>query len=155
MLNEWTVDTWVLYEAAKGECEIIDMLFFIRTLKHNIVLDHEKHILSEYNRCLDRILRDNKTYTSNYFVQNWIKIINEKKRVSFYSNQLSKKSRAKLLEMKFDRSDWPFVGACARSNGKALIAEESDYTQEIVSYLKSNLKIKVLKVQDCLKIFEP
>lgn len=152
MCKEWTIDTWVLYKAAEGCQNAIDLLYYIRLFKHKITLDHENHIFKEYDRCLKRIDRNIKEYTMKNIVKYWHSNIFSNKLINYYSGQLDKKHKRKFNSLKFDTSDWPFVAVCISSFNKKLIAEESDYTKDVIEYLSKSEDISILKINDCLNI---
>lgn len=151
---DWVLDTSLLYEAAKGDMDASDVLYGIKYVKHRIVVDHERHIEGEYQRCIYIIKRKTKEYLHCEFVSHWLKIMYEKKRIYYHCGKLNNKHQDKLMGLKFHKDDWPFVAVCFCSINKRLVAEESDYSREVIDYLKKQMNIVVMKTKDCLQIIE-
>jgi hypothetical protein len=144
-VREWTIDTWVLYEADRGDFDALD--FLLAVLRHHkVVFDHERHIEQEYQRCLKR--------TRNRYLEEWFKRLIARRARVFYSSKLPNGHRKTLLRMGFDRADLPFVGAAFRSKDKLLVSQDSDYTEQVCDYLQQHLRVKILSLPHALEIAE-
>ena len=142
-MREWTIDTWVLYEADRGDFDALD--FLLAVLRHHrVVFDHERHIEQEYQRCLKQ--------TRNRYLEEWFKRLIARQARVFYSGRLPSRHERALLRMKFDRSDLPFVAVAFQSKDKLLVSEDSDYTQKVCDYLQQQLQVKVLSLSQALEI---
>ncbi len=136
-MKEWTVDTWVLYEAGSFNYEALELLFLVGRM-HKVAFDYEGHIAREYNRCLQRC--------RNPLLGKWLENLKRRKAMVFYSGKLIHRHEQALLRLKFDRSDFPFVAVASRSKDKLLVSEDSDYTDIVCDYLSRELQVQVLKV---------
>jgi hypothetical protein len=141
-VKEWTVDTWVLYQAEE-DWSALTLLVLIAE-HHCILFDQEGHIAREYESCLQR--------TGSLVLRNWLKRLRDRKAIIFRSGKLPPIHQGALLRMKFDRSDLPFVAVASRSKDKLLVSEDSDYTQKVCDYLQQQLQVKVLSLSQALEI---
>lgn len=134
---EYVVDTQVVLDS-------VDCLNCFETLQsisknHTLVLDTENLILNEYYHKLRK----------DSFTQKVLKRIFLEQRVQYYSSTVTPKIREALERLSgFHNDDHKFVAVTARSIDKALIAEESDYSETVCSSLKADLCIDVI---DCLE----
>jgi hypothetical protein len=141
-VKEWTVDTWVLYQAEE-DWSALTLLVLIAE-HHCILFDQESHIAREYESCLQR--------TGSLVLRNWLKRLRDRKAIIFRSGKLPPIHQGALLRMKFDRSDLPFVAVAFQSKDKLLVSEDSDYTQKVCDYLQQQLQVKVLSLSQALEI---
>ena len=141
MHRDWTIDTWVLYKVADYNLCAASFVEAIRKKQHSIIIDSEGKIEDEYRRCFSSVSNAARRALSKWY---------RSMRVRIYSNCLDEDCKRRLEEFEFDQDDWPFVGVCKKSNDKNLVAEESDYTDEVKNYLISDLGINVLSVQNAL-----
>ncbi len=136
-MKEWTIDTWVLYEAGGFNYEALELLFLVGRM-HKVAFDYEGHIAGEYNRCLQRC--------RNPLLGKWLENLKRRKAAVFYSGKLHHRHEQALLRMKFDHSDFPFVAVASRSKDKLLVSEDSYYTDKVCESLRRELRVQVLKV---------
>jgi hypothetical protein len=146
--RDWTIDTNVLYQVADANWDAIILLSNIRQNGEFITHDYGGHIETEYWNCISK--------TNNELVKKWFIYITNKKRIVWFDGKLSNKHDKKFNELKFDRSDRPFVAVCFRSHSKKLVSEDSDYrecniTPPIKDYLKSEMDIDVLTIREALE----
>lgn len=144
MIKDWTIDTCVPYKAIEIDYEAINLLFFILRNRHYIVVDIEDNICTEYRNCL-RIAAQNKRDGYEPLKKVLKGLLPD--RVKKFSCSLAARHQKKFIEIKFDTSDWPFVAVCSKSHSKDLISEDSDYSEEVMIYLKEEMKINVLSIR--------
>jgi hypothetical protein len=147
MRMEWTLDTYVLYKIAELQWPAIDFAMEIRRHKDIVTFDYDGHILCQYRRCL----KDSRMLDGNGFLKKWLKGIIDTS-AQIFSGKLTKRQEMSLNKLKFDRSDRPFIAVCACTNSKKLVSEDSDYTREVRTYLKSTMKISILSIEEALNI---
>ena len=145
MSRDWTIDTWVLYEVAKVNLCASSFINTVLRKQHYIVLDHEKEIQGEYERCFNLVNNQ-----ASRALRKWFRSILKRNR----SNCLDRRCKRRLRALVFDQDDWPFIGVCVKSANKNLVAEESDYTPEVREYLNDDLKINVLSIEEALDSFQ-
>ena len=143
MRLDWTIDTYVLYNAAKNDFDSITLLFGILSAGHLVSFDFEGHIEKEYRRCMKRTAKEK----GNDLLKKWFAEIVAKSAQKF-CGKLDKRHKTEFQKLEFDPSDWPFVAVCAYSSSKNLVAEESDYNNEVKLYVKEQMSITVLSVRD-------
>lgn len=141
MNKDWTIDTKILY-MVEDDFRAINFLDNVRLRKHIVVLDFEGRIVREYRSCFNSV-----SYAMRKALNKWFSAI----RIRYFSNCLDSKCRTKLTKLKFHQDDWPFIGICIKSNNKKLVAEESDYTDEVKEYLEGDLEINILSLQGALE----
>lgn len=144
MSRDWTIDTWVLYEVANVNLCASSFIYTVLRKQHYIVLDHEKEIQGEYERCFNSLNNQ-----ASRALRKWFRSVLKRN----FSNCLDEKCKIRLKALVFDQDDWPFIGVCVKSANKNLVAEESDYTLEIREYL-NGLKINVLSVEEALDSYQ-
>lgn len=147
MEKDWTIDTCILYRAADVEGNVIELMNIILRLRHYIALDHERHIENEYIRCIKRIESQKKPGAK--FVKEWFQHCISKLSIKF-SGTLSSKYKRKMMELKFDNDDWPFIAVCSQTQCKILVSEESDYNELVKEYLQNEFGIQVIPVIESL-----
>ena len=64
--------------------------------------------------------------------------------IRFFSNKLNYGINAPLNNLGFDRSDVKFVGVASRTADNLLVTGDSDYTDNIRTYLRDQLMIIIL-----------
>lgn len=149
MSKDWTLDTYVLYKAAEVDYDAIALLNKIILGGHLVAFDAEGHIEQEYRKCITKAQR-NRT-PGCVALGKWFKVVVNK--LAFKCcGKLHTKHRNKLKKLRFDTSDWPFVAVCFRTACRRLVAEESDYTEEVIDCLKNDMEICVLCIKDSLMI---
>jgi len=141
MSKDWTIDTWVLYKVVEYNFCAASFIETIINKQHYIVMDSEGKIDAEYRKCFSSVSNEARRALSKWY---------RSMRKRIYSHCLDEDCKRKLEEFEFDQDDWPFVGVCVKSNDKNLVAEESDYTDEVKNYLINDLGINVLSVQHAL-----
>jgi hypothetical protein len=143
---EWVVDTWVLKVAADSSHDLaLDALALLREIleHHSIALDHEDHIWCQY--------RDN--IPRNSHVQKWWASMVSRGRTARHSGKVDQRPKTHLLEnLRFHDDDLPFVAVASKAKNRLLVAQESDYTDEVVQYLWFELHVKVVGIREALEI---
>ncbi|MFH0931411.1 MAG: hypothetical protein V1890_05700, partial [Candidatus Zixiibacteriota bacterium] len=119
MKPDWTIDTYVLYNAAKNDFDSITFIFGILSAKHLVSFDFEGHIEKEYRRCMKRTEKEK----GNDLLKKWFAEIVAKS-AQRCCGKLNNRHKKAFQKLKFDPSDWPFVAVCANSSSKNLVAEE-------------------------------
>jgi hypothetical protein len=140
---DWTVDTWVLYQAAKAEHLAHELLDGIRLHEHRVGFDKEGRIVAEYRRCLQ--------VTKSREVARWFKAAVDKLAIT-RSGKLDPVHEAALRNLRFHDDDWPFVAVSARTNDRRLVSEESDYTKDVRGYLSEKMSVSVLGLAQSLAL---
>jgi len=149
MGRDWTIDTYVLYKAAEVNYDAIVFLNRIIEEKHRVTFDYEDCIKEQYKRCLTKSQCERKG--GSEALKKWF-IFVVGSLAQKYSGKLYKRYQVKLKKLNFDQSDWPFVAVCAHTKNKNLVSEDSDYSEQIKEYLKKEMNICVVSIQDSLKI---
>jgi hypothetical protein len=146
-VNDWTIDTDVLYRAKDADWDAIAFLHRVLDEREMVAFDHEGHIESEYRRCLGR----DESSAAVVALRKWfVEIVN--KFAFKYSGTLSNRHQGKLLELCFDCDDWPFVCVASKTQTKRLVAEESDYSATVCRYLHDKMHVVVLNVAEAAAI---
>ena len=145
-----SIDTWGLYKAAEVDLDAITLLTTVLQ-RHFVALDFEGHIVSEYERCINRTTREWRDYPTHKLVREWLAAIIRRRAVYSYSSRLNAEHRRGLERLHFDTSDMPFVGLCYRTPDKLLIAEESDYTDLVKEFLRNEMGINVVTMAQALE----
>ena len=138
---DWTVDTQILYKAAGCDMEAVRLLADILGRRNGVGFDNEGHIRRQYDNCARG--------TRSEFIRKWV-VEAADKLAQMRSGRLSERHRRGLERLKFHQKDWVFVAVCSRIDGRMLVAEESDYRDEVRAYLNAEMGISVLSVVDSL-----
>lgn len=146
MQKDWTIDTFVLYEAGKGDWNAIAFLNSILTNEQRVTFDQNGHIEGEYRRCIGR-LDSGQISTQN--VERWLKHIKDKL-AQYFPGRLQRKHRVALDRIGFHNNDMPFVKVCQHTISKKLVSEDTHYNEDVKSYLLDNMKIEVIPIVDAL-----
>lgn len=141
--TDWTIDTCVLYLAARADVDAMYLLLRVLQQAHHVAFDHEGCIQREYRHCVES--------TGNPLLRKWFKASVDKLAV-FFTGSLSSRHRGALRKLKFHRDDLPFVGVCSRTQSKNLVSEDSDYTREVSEYLSAQMGICVQDIAASLAI---
>jgi len=152
MNRKWTVDTYVLYQAAHLNFNAIKFLIFIDDEEDIIVLDHDKYIDTEYTNCIEKLKSE--YFWGRTFVSEWFIRIVKKSAFRRYCGDLDKRHKNALKELNFHNDDWPFVAVCSCTTNKNLVSEESDYDNEVKEYLQEKMEVHVLSIQDSLNLYK-
>ena len=145
MSNDWTIDSTILYNVAGVDVDAASFLLNILQHKDHIMLDNAGKIEEEYRNCIKKT-RD---LGGNSYVR---KIFGEfvNKLCIRCDGSLDHSHQKELRKLRFDPDDWKFVAVSSKSRTKRLVAEESDYNEEVKNYLNSSLFINVISVQSAL-----
>lgn len=146
-MRQFVVDTQVFYEVENNESDLflLSLAFladFTINSPHVLAMDIEGVIQGQYDNLFRR-----STLRS---AEKLFKHIKNNKRIHFYSNRLSLVVQTRLRALGFHQDDWAFVGVAASSLDKILIAEESDYSENIKDYLRTDLSVRVLRVKEAI-----
>ena len=144
---EWVIDTWVLYQVdsqdsvkAATACRFLATIFLRGQHKVAIDMNTESKIQREYERCFSKVKND--------FPRKWWKYIKDFK-LTFHSGKLAGRHVDYLTNrLGFDKGDLPFVGVASKTRSKLLVSEDSDYTPQMQEYLKNNLQVRVMSVDE-------
>lgn len=143
--DEWVVDTNILGIASAGNNPLslaaVSLLHSILE-RHCLAVDPERQIIAEYTR-----------YLSDWkHAAEWWRQLTLRRKLVFHSNKLTQTKKRALERLKFDTTDWKFLGVALRTPAHLLVAEESDYWEPAVaSYIQNDLGISLLRVQDAVK----
>ncbi len=140
---EWVLDTWVLVKAGdidfEGWWDAVDLLDEI-SRRHRLALDTERSIDAEYLRNIKP-----RTIVARW----WTDIQRRTGRTVRYSSTPHKRDSSHLLNrLHFDSSDLKFVAVASKTSSRLLVAEESDYTEEVKNYLLLAMKTRVLTLAE-------
>lgn len=151
MKKDWTIDTNVLFEAARNNMSAVEFLAGILRKNQAVSFDIQRHIDREYQRCIKKIdSRNEHEYDGRGFVKKWfVEIVS--KNAQRLDGRLSHERRQHLKKLKFHDDDFPFIGVASRTESKDLVTEDTDYSEEIIGYLKSELDISVLNLKESLR----
>lgn len=145
-MKQWVIDTWVLIKSDEPRCtEYLDCLYFLLNIMKDgiICLDTEAEIIQEYYRYMK----------PGTFLSRWWESKKTKNHFMYFSHTLYDRHRQKLEEtLKFDKSDTKFVGVASKTADKLLVSGDSDYSDEICGFLRSELNIQVLEPKDTINI---
>ncbi len=141
------LDTWALSIAQDcGHEKSLQTLTLLEELKqnHQIAVDHGWLVLTQYFRNVS-----GKTHAGQ-----WLNLmLSRSNKVYFRTGKLSNQHESELIErLRFDRSDLVFVALASEGPDKFLVAEESDYTPQVKSYLAAELNVSVLTIEEALEI---
>ena len=138
---EWVIDTDVLGRAQNYDDNhdhwsvMMRLLSSIGEQDHLLAVDGQHEILGEY---YSRLGQDG-------WVQKWVSRQIARGRVMYYSGGLTINLSRGLRELHFHDDDDVFVAVATRTSTGALVAEESDYTQTVISLLSEH----GVRVMDC------
>ena len=139
---DWVIDTDVLVQADRFENDhehwvnVSQLLANIRELQHSLVVDFDHKILGEYYSNLAR----------SGWVVKWLGYLTARGQVRQVSGDLPNSIYRGLRSLKFDVDDDVFIGVTTRTTDKHLLAEESDYSPEVTSFLSDH----GISVVDCV-----
>ena len=142
--HEWVVDTQVLVVASSGDHLCLDAATLLRSIleNHFVALDHDNEIIAEYSRRVP----------AGSLAARWWAEMNRRGRFVYHSSRLSQRNRRRLERVRFDPSDWKFVGVARRTLSRLLVAEESDYWEPSVAQcIQNEVGISLLKVTAALE----
>ena len=143
--EEWVIDTSVLVKAYNPSTESdLDAQAFIQTvrLSHHIAIDFQAHIVSEYRRNVMK-------YTP---FRLWWEAMWRLGRIVQRDGLLNSRQCQYLINsLHFDGDDLPFVAVASKGTSKYLVAIESDYTQEVQDYLRSQVGVTTFNTSAALK----
>lgn len=145
---EWVIDTEVLYKASnfQAPAKALQTHHFLTNIwespQQKVAVDSEGKIEAEYERCFSD--------PKNEFQWQWWKYIkwNAKKVVSYPGKLSNEHTNHLIRSLRFHNDDLPFVGVASKTRDKLLVAEESDYTTQVREYLKSELQVRVMSVEE-------
>jgi hypothetical protein len=145
-VKDWTIDTWVLYQIDDPDnLHAENFLMQVLNKKNLVVLDREGNIEKQYRECIFS------PKVSRPFLRKWFKNIQKKNLIYYFEGRLTNKHEQDLLNLKFDRSDIPFVAVCYQTTSKDLVTEDSDfYTVQVKTYLNKEMQIQVLTIQQAV-----
>jgi hypothetical protein len=141
--HEWVLDTQVLVVASSGDHLCLDAATLLRSIleNHFVALDYDSEIIAEYSRRVP----------ANSLAARWWTEMNQRGRFVFHSSKLTQRNRRRLERVRFDPSDWKFVGVASRTASRLLVAEESDYWEPSVAQcIQNEMGISLLKVTAAL-----
>jgi len=145
-MAQYTVDSNIIGLAVRGDTDAALLLFSIKRKQCQVVFDNTNEIYEEYDRCIHRA--ELKRLVGSELMRNWLKhILNYS---TWISGNLTIRQKGHLTKIKFDPTDWKFVAACAFSQDRSLIAQESDYCHEVRSYLNSEFQISVMDIEQSI-----
>ena len=139
----WVIDTDVLVRADKFDMEhdhffnVNTLLLAIRNSDHTLAVDHAHRILNEYRRRID----------PNGWVAKFLAEFEMQRQVYTISGRLTNRMTNQLRALAFDPDDYVFVAVAHNAPDSRLVAEESDYTTDVVSYLSG----EGVSVLDCIE----
>ena len=138
---EWVIDTDVLVRAQNYDDNhdhwsiVMTLLSYIGDRDHFLAVDDQHIILGEYYDNLQ----------PNGWVQKLIGLQIARKRVNYRTGRLGANISRGLRELRFDTDDDVFIAVAIRTPTGSLVAEESDYTPDVISFLSSH----GVRVMDC------
>jgi hypothetical protein len=141
-ISEWVLDTQILEIASTGEhplaLDAAALLCAIRD-RHLLAIDCEGEIVHEY----DPYLRP------GTLAEQWWTQMNQRGKLRYHSHQLKQRQRRALAALRFDPSDWKFVGVACRTASHLLVAEEPDYWDpQVADYLVNHMHIVLLRTNE-------
>lgn len=141
---EWVIDTYVLYQAADY---ILTAQHFLTSIslkpQHKVAVDLGRCILRQYEKCFKR------TKNKNEFPQKWWRRIKDtSNKLTFRHGKVSNRCNKHLQDLCCHNDDFPFIGVASRTKDKLLVTEDSDYTSEIRKYLKKELLVQVMSIEE-------
>ncbi len=143
--DEWVIDTQILEIASAGDDPLTlpaAALLHAILERHYLALDAEQEIFAEYSRHLRR----------GTLAAEWWRQLTLRGKLVSRSNKLTNAQRRALTRLKFDTTDWKFVGVASRTPSRLLVAEESDHWQpDVAHYIQNDMRIALLRVRDAEK----
>ena len=149
--RDWTIDTYVLHKATELDLVAIDVLSGLLHLRQRLVLDAQRDIVAQYDRCISRATAEKRSGVE--FVKAWLKQM--RNCAETYDGRMPSSQAERLADIGFDRSDWPFVAACHRSPSKKLVSEDTDYNSPVRELLRDDLAVEVLSVAEAQTVLRP
>lgn len=147
-IEDWTIDTGVLYQFSEVNTDSIHLLNYIKINKHKVAFDDEKRIKSEYEACLKEARKERKGGLKALEI--WLYNVAYKSAIEF-SGRLTNKQNKELMLRGFKQKDTPFVAVSYQTTNKRLVIyEDRHYNDEVKSYLKDKMGISVLTIQNAL-----
>ena len=113
----------------------MQLLMNMSNLSDFLVVDHGDEIKNQYERNLSR----------NGWVSKLLAKFVSRGRVHYVSGHLSARIYNRLRSLEFDDDDDVFVAVAGRTLSGLLVAEESDYSPQVVDYLSD----QAVRVVDC------
>jgi len=144
---ELVLDTWAL-QIAQDCCHAksLQTLALLEAIRqgHRITIDHNRSVLQQYS---------NNTKGNSHAAQ-WLKVmLSRGDKIFWRTGRLSHRHERELVDcLRFDRSDVVFVALASEGPDRLLVAEESDYTPEVIRYLARELGVTVLTIERALEI---
>jgi len=128
----WVIDTDVLVRAEDLAIDhgmnIFQMLGRLTDGNHRIVVDYTHQVLGQYY--------------GNLSPTGWvIKILKQlatRGQINYVSGNVPRNLSEGLDSLRFDIDDYVFVGVTSRSADRVLVAEESDYSPDVVRFLSDH-----------------
>ena len=148
-MAELVLDTWALKISQDCSHEkALQTLALLEEIRkaHRITIDHGRSVLAEYAR----------NTPANTHAGHWLQLmLSRSNKIYWRTGKLSNKHESELIDgLGFDRSDLVFVALASEGPNKLLVAEESDYTPEVKSYLAKKLGVSVLTIEEALATAE-
>lgn len=128
----WVIDTDVLVRAEDLAIDhgmnIFQMLGRLTDGNHRIVVDYTHQVLGQYY--------------GNLSPTGWVfKILKQlvtRGQINYVSGNVPRNLSEGLDSLRFDIDDYVFVGVTSRSADRVLVAEESDYSPDVVRFLSDH-----------------
>ena len=143
--EEWVIDTQVLVRGHHPTLEAdLDAVAYINNVRtsHHIALDFQGEIQKEYTKYIKKHIP----------FRLWWEAMWKSNRVIQRDGLLGNRHRNQLLDdLHFDRDDLPFVAVASKGISKFLVADESDYTEEVRSFLASTLGVTAFHSSSALR----
>lgn len=152
--REWVLDAWVLARAADERApdrDALELLDLIYRVCDTVLLDGwHGPVSSEYRRrALPRgaVARWLKRMVSS---QNPVK-------VHCLTDVQVDEGHCKHLigHLHFHDDDIPYLALASRASDRLLVAQESDYTQSVVAYVRNALGVTVVSVREAVAEIQP
>jgi hypothetical protein len=151
--EDWTIDTVVLYDCARLDTIASTFLLNILHKKKGVTFDKDKYIDKQYRKCLKETQEEYNLYPANALIKKWfIEVIN--KLAVINSGHLHYAHEKALRDLKFHDDDLKFVAVCHCSESRRLVSSDSDYSEIIKTYLKSEMSIEVLSAEEAITVLE-
>jgi len=152
----WVLDTWLFGVVADGQRPealpdqrrraraAISLLHQIEEHEHCVAVDFKGEISAEYSRYIP----------ARSLVQDWwVSMQQLAGRIYLETGDLAGQHAAQLRNrFRFHDDDVKFVGVASRTADRLLVSEDSDYTVEVKEYLKEELGITVLSLEEALEL---
>lgn len=138
---DWVIDAQILVDADNNVVDhghlqnVLQLLTDIRKNNQPFCVDHYFYVLGQYRKNL------NPTGTIAALLNDFM----SRNQIRFVDDHPPRKLLNELRNLQFDEDDLVFVGIACHSSSGFLVAEESDYTAEIIDLLARH----GVKVLDC------